>query len=57
MRIALDSRTKTTGFIICEQVRTIDVSARKPRFIEKLPVDILSQITDLVVSIFENRTI
>ena len=53
MRVSLDNRTKTTGFVICEQIRTIDVNARKPKFIEKIPNDLLRQVTDLVVSIFD----
>jgi mRNA interferase MazF len=51
-RISLDERTKTTGFVICEQVRTIDANARNPRLVEKLPNDLLQQVLDLVMSIF-----
>jgi mRNA interferase MazF len=53
MRVALDSRTNTTGFVICEQVRTIDVNARNPKYIEQLPDDLFNRVSDLVVSIFE----
>jgi mRNA interferase MazF len=53
-RIALDGRTKTTGFVICEQLRTMDVGARKLTFIEKIPEDLLRQSIEIVSSIFEN---
>ena len=52
-RIALDERTKTTGFILCEQVRTIDVEARAPKFLEKIPEDLFQQAIEIVSSIFE----
>jgi len=53
MRIALDERTNTVGYILCEQIRTIDTKARTPKHIEKLPEDLLQQVIDIVVSIFE----
>ncbi|MCL1805557.1 MAG: type II toxin-antitoxin system PemK/MazF family toxin [Clostridiales bacterium] len=52
-RISLDYRTLTTGFVICEQVRTIDVNARTPKFIERMPDDLFRQALDIVTSIFE----
>ena len=55
LRISLDSRTKTTGDIICEQMRTIDVAARNPKFLEKIPEDLLRQVMEIISSIFENR--
>ena len=51
-RVALDERTQTTGFVICEQIRTIDVMARMPKFIEKIPDDLLRQTLDIVSSVF-----
>jgi len=54
-RIALDERTQTTGFVICEQIRTIDVAARSPRFFEKLPDDLLRQALDIVSSVFQGE--
>jgi len=52
-RVSLDGRTQTTGFVICEQIRTIDMKARNPKFIEKIPGDLLRQTLDIVSSIFE----
>ncbi|MCL2204197.1 MAG: type II toxin-antitoxin system PemK/MazF family toxin [Defluviitaleaceae bacterium] len=44
MRILLDERTKTQGYIMCDQIRTLDAIARKPRFAESLPGDILETV-------------
>ena len=52
-RIALDSRTKTMGLILCEQIRTIDVEARDPKFIEKTPEDIFQKAIRVVAAIFD----
>ena len=40
-RIMLDKRTQIQGDIDCEQVRVIDMLARKCEFVEKLPKDLL----------------
>jgi mRNA interferase MazF len=52
-RVSLDERTQTTGFVICEQIRTVDVKARAPKFIEKIPDNLLRQALDIVSSVFE----
>jgi len=51
MRIQLDERTKTQGFIMCDQVRTFDVNARNPKFAEKIPEDILDIIKKTVSAV------
>ena len=51
-RVALDERTKTTGLIIYEQIRTIDAEAKAPRYLEKIPEDLFGQAIDIVSSIF-----
>ena len=47
-RILLDDRTQTQGNVICEQVRTIDLLARKCKVIEPLPKDLFKQVLDAV---------
>ena len=54
MRIALDERTDTTGYIMCDQVRTIDTLARKPVFVEKLPQDLLDSALETIIAVFKN---
>ena len=47
-RVLLDNRTQTQGDIICEQVRVIDLLARKCKFVERLPKDLLGQVLEAV---------
>jgi len=54
-RIPLDDRTQTQGYIICDQIRTLDVDARKPRLVEELPEDLLKRALNMVVAIFEKE--
>lgn len=46
LRVSLDDRTQTSGYIITEQPRTIDLEARDYRFIEMLPADQLTEIIE-----------
>ena len=48
LRVLLDERTQIKGDILCEQVRTIDLLARKCKVIESLPGDLLQQVLDAV---------
>lgn len=50
--IELDERTKTTGVILCDQEKTLDVESRNAVFKEKCPSDILEDVLDLVHSFF-----
>ena len=51
LRVMLDSRTKTQGDIICEQVRVIDLLARNCKLVEPLPRDLLKKVLDAVLAI------
>ena len=48
LHVPLDARTSTTGVILCEYVRTLDLQSRKSRFVEKVPDDILKLVTDII---------
>jgi len=48
LRVLLDSRTQTQGDIICEQVRVIDLLARKCKVVEQLPRDLLEQVLEAI---------
>ena len=47
-RVLLDDRTQTQGDVICEQVRVIDLLARKCKIVEQLPKDLLKQVLEAV---------
>lgn len=51
--VPLNSRTKTTGVILCEHIRTQDFSKRNPAFQEKCPADILEEVLEIIQSCFE----
>lgn len=48
--IELDERTETTGVILCDQAKMLDVKARNAKFKEKCPEDIWGDARELVVS-------
>ena len=52
-RVLLDNRTETQGDIICEQVRVIDLLARKCKVVEQLPNDLLAKVIEAVSAIIE----
>jgi mRNA interferase MazF len=46
--IKLDKRTRTTGVILCDQTRTLDINARNYEYIETIPDDILFDVIDII---------
>jgi len=51
--VALGGRTKTTGEIVCEQVKCLDIIARNAVYIETVPDDIIDEVIDLICSFVE----
>lgn len=51
--IKLDERTKTTGVVLCDQVKSLDISARNISFREKVPQDILEEVVDVLIGFIE----
>ena len=51
LHVALDKQTKTTGFVMCEQAKVLDISTRNYKFIEKLPKAIFTKVLDRVQAI------
>jgi mRNA interferase MazF len=51
--VKLDGRTKTTGVILSDQARTLDINARNYEFIEKIPDDILLEVIDIINGFIE----
>jgi mRNA interferase MazF len=51
--VKLDKRTKTTGVILCDQTRTLDINARNYEFIETVPEDILFDVVDIINGFIE----
>ncbi len=53
LHIPLDSRTQTTGVILCEHIKALDLTTRKFQIVETLPNDILENVIDIVYSEIE----
>jgi len=51
--VSLAGKTATHGFVLCEHIKTIDVKARNPKFIEKIDDALLDQILAVVSSIIQ----
>ena len=53
--IQLDSRTKTDGIVMCDQVSMLDLNSRRAAFEEKAPGDILAEAIDIIRAIIETN--
>jgi mRNA interferase MazF len=53
LHVKLDSRTKTTGVVLCDQVKCMDSVARGITFIEKAPTEIVDEVLDIIMGIVE----
>jgi len=51
LRIPLDDRTITQGDILCEQIKAVDLLARKFTIAEHAPSDILEKVVDAIQAI------
>lgn len=53
LHVSLDERTQSIGVIMCEQVKSLDISARNAVFQEKVPQDILDEVLDIISGFVE----
>lgn len=53
LHVPLDGRTETTGVVMCEQIKALDLSARPHRVVERLPEDLLDEVLAIVFSEME----
>ena len=44
----LDGRTQTTGVVMTDQVKALDLLERNAEFVEQMPTDILAEVCDIV---------
>lgn len=50
--VMLDDRTETTGVILCEQIKTVDLDERGVEYVEELPQDLLQKVLNVVQRAF-----
>ncbi|MCL2377974.1 MAG: type II toxin-antitoxin system PemK/MazF family toxin [Defluviitaleaceae bacterium] len=53
LHVRLDARTKTTGVVLCDHVKSLDVNSREYTFIETIPKDILENVINKVFAEIE----
>ena len=53
--IRLDGRTKTSGVVMCDQARMLDLESRRASFSEKAPDDITAEAVDIIIGFVEMR--
>jgi mRNA interferase MazF len=53
LHVKLNEKTKTTGVILCDQLKTMDIKVRNFKFLEDIPEDILENVLDIVFSLME----
>jgi mRNA interferase MazF len=53
VHIPLDHRTQTTGVVLCEHLRSVDLLKRPYKFIETLPDDLLREVVDVIYGLIE----
>ncbi|MBQ9840568.1 MAG: type II toxin-antitoxin system PemK/MazF family toxin [Erysipelotrichaceae bacterium] len=46
--IMLDNRTKTTGCVLCEHIRTVDMTQRSATVVERIPDDLMNKVSEIV---------
>lgn len=51
--IKLNDKTKTTGVILCDQAKIIDIQARNFEFVEEAPKDIVMEVVDIINGFIE----
>jgi mRNA interferase MazF len=51
--VRLDDKTKTSGVILCDQVKTMGIKIRIFKHLENIPEDILENVLDIVFSLIE----
>ncbi len=53
LHVLLGTGLKTMGFVMCEQVKSLDMVAREARFVEKAPAEVIEQVFDILYGIIE----
>ena len=53
IQVPLDDRSKTTGVIMCDQVKALDMQSRNAAFEEQAPEDITAEAVDIITGFIE----
>jgi mRNA interferase MazF len=50
LHIPLDERTQTTGYVLCDHIKSVDLAARGFTITEQIPEDLLDNILAVIFS-------
>jgi mRNA interferase MazF len=53
IQVKLDGNTKTSGVILCDQAKILDLQKRNAEFIEKAPDTVISEAADIISGFIE----
>ncbi len=53
LHIPLANRTSTSGVIMCEQAKSLDLAARRATFVERAPRDVTVEVVDVLIGSVE----
>ncbi|KLU59579.1 mRNA interferase PemK [Peptococcaceae bacterium CEB3] len=53
LHISLDDRTTTTGVVLCEHLKALDLNVRPYKVVERIPDDLLDEVIGTVFSEIE----
>ena len=53
--IKLNGKTRTSGVILCDQARTLDIKARHYELIESVPEEITLEVIDIIYGFIERE--
>jgi mRNA interferase MazF len=56
LHISLDERTATTGVVLCQHIKAVDLNTRGYKLIESIPNDILDEVIATVFSEIEQAS-
>jgi len=55
LHVALDNRTTTTGVILCEHIKSVDLSSRNYKIVDHMPDDLLNEVINRVFAEIEKQ--
>ncbi len=53
LHVKLGDKTQTTGVILCEHIKALDINARGYKIVEKLPNDLFRQVLNIITAELE----
>lgn len=52
-RVELGGASNIDGYVMCDQVRALDLTARNASFVEHAPKDVITEVVDVITAMIE----